>query len=291
MNKVIACPVCGQSLLADGKRWACDNGHTFDEARQGYLNLLVAQHKKSKAPGDTLDMVDARKRLLDSQLYRPISDMLNQWILEWALNRPQPVQIADVGCGEGYYTQRLQEVLHDHQLEHALYGVDISKDAVRRAAARSKDIDWLVASGGRLPFIGHSIDLITCLFTNLMPEGFARALTDHGSIVLLNTGGHHLFELRDLIYDEVKINPLDPRPKMAEHGYECSGEQTLKYQAKLTSNQQIMDLLMMTPHRWKVRNEVLERLQQLSELTVTIEIVLHQFQRAATTIASHADDR
>ena len=277
MNKVIACPVCGLQLLAADKRWCCSAGHTYDEARQGYLNLLLAQHKKSKAPGDTLEMVDARQRLLDSQAYRPISDMLNQWVLELALNHDGGMQIADVGCGEGYYTQRLQEVLDDHQLPHCLYGVDISKDAVRRAARRSKQIDWLVASGGQLPFTAHSLDLITCLFTNLMPQGFARALRPQGQIVLLNTGLHHLVELREIIYDEVNLAALDPRPAMAEHGFDCKGEQTLKYRVSLTSNQQIMDLLMMTPHRWKVRNEALQRLETLNELEVTIDVVLHQF--------------
>lgn len=277
MNKVIACPVCGLQLLAADKRWRCSAGHTYDEARQGYLNLLLAQHKKSKAPGDTLEMVDARQRLLDSQVYRPISDMLNQWVLELALNHNGGMQIADVGCGEGYYTQRLQEVLDDHQRPHCLYGVDISKDAVRRAARRSKQIDWLVASGGQLPFTAHSLDLITCLFTNLMPQGFARALRPEGQIVLLNTGLHHLVELREIIYDEVNLAALDPRPAMAGHGFDCQGEQTLKYRVSLTSNQQIMDLLMMTPHRWKVRNEALQRLAALNELEVTIDVVLHQF--------------
>ena len=64
---------------------------------------------------------------------------------------------------------------------------------------------------------------------------------------------------------------------MAEHGFDCKGEQTLKYRVSLTSNQQIMDLLMMTPHRWKVRNEALQRLEALNELEVTIDVVLHQF--------------
>ncbi|MDK2777559.1 MAG: methyltransferase domain-containing protein [Pseudomonadota bacterium] len=281
LNKVIACPVCGQPLHASGKRWSCENNHSFDEARQGYLNLLLAQHKKSKAPGDTLEMVDARQRLLDSQLYRPVSDMLNQWVLEWALqqeqNGQQPLQIADVGCGEGYYTQRLHEVLQDHQREHCLYGVDISKDAVRRAARRSHSIDWLVATGGRLPFVDHSLDLITCLFTNLMPEGFSQVLKPGAQVVLLNTGGHHLYELREQIYDEVKVNPLNPAPAMEKHGFTLSGEQNLKYQITLNSNQQIMDLLLMTPHRWKVRNEALQRLQQLQQLTVTLDVALHQF--------------
>ncbi len=287
-HKVIACPVCGQPLHACGKNWRCDSGHSYDEARQGYLNLLLPQHKKSKAPGDPLEMVDARQRLLDSQLYRPISDSLNQWTLEWALEQTMEkateqaadssaLQIADVGCGEGYYTQRLQQMLEDHLQPHQVYGVDISKDAIKRAARRSKNIDWLVATGGKLPFLPHSLDLIACLFTNLMPEGFRQVLKPAGQVVLLNTGGQHLFELRQLIYDEVKINPLDPRPLMEAHGFHCQGEQVIKYPLTLNSNQQIMDLLTMTPHRWKIRTEALEHLQQLAQLTVTIDVVMHQF--------------
>lgn len=279
LEPVIACPVCSELLHASDNRWSCTNNHSFDQARYGYLNLLLAQHKKSKAPGDNLDMVDARQRLLDSQLYQPISDMVNQWVVELALSQQQgqALHIADIGCGEGYYTQRLQDSLSDHQIEHRMYGVDISKDALRRAARRSKNIDWLVASGGQLPFVPHSLDLIVCLFTNLMPQGFARVLKQGAPVILLNTGSHHLLELREHIYETVNMNAFNPVPGMEQHGYQLSGEQRLTVKAHLNSNQRIMDLLMMTPHRWKIRDEALQRLQQLDELTITIDVQLHQF--------------
>ncbi|QQD21724.1 methyltransferase domain-containing protein [Venatoribacter cucullus] len=283
LPRVIACPVCGLVLQDEAQRWSCANGHSFDRARQGYLNLLVAQHKKSKAPGDNMDMVDARQRLLDSQLYRPISDLLNQWVLELSLNQTAPLHIADVGCGEGYYTQRLQEVLEDHQLAHRLYGVDISKDALKRAARRSNRIDWLVASGGQLPFLPHSLDMITCLFTNLMPQGFARVLKPGAPVILLNTGSDHLLELRQQIYGEVNRQAFDPVPAMQQHGYQLSGDQPLTYQTQLTSQQAIMDLLLMTPHRWKIRDEALQRLQQLDELPITIDVRLQQFTYSGAT--------
>ena len=163
LEPVIACPVCSERLHANDNRWSCTNNHSFDQARYGYLNLLLAQHKKSKAPGDNLDMVDARQRLLDSQLYQPISDMLNQWVVDLALSQQEgqakALHIADIGCGEGYYTQRLQDSLSDHQIEHRMYGVDISKDALRRAARRSKNIDWLVvAEDAHVTHAGHALD-------------------------------------------------------------------------------------------------------------------------------------
>lgn len=274
---VIACPVCGQSLINDEKRWLCSAGHSFDQARQGYLNLLVAQHKKSKAPGDTLEMVDARQRVLDSQLYQPISDLLNQWVSDIALSKGGPLQIADIGCGEGYYTQRLQQILADHQVPHQIYGVDISKDALRRAAKRSKDIHWLVASGGQPPFLEQQLDIIVSLFTNLMPQGFTKILKPGAPVILINTGADHLIELRQLVYENVRSQVFNPSDTMVGHGYQLSGEQKLKFSTKLNSSEQIIDLLQMTPHWWRVQPSALAKLEQLNELEITVDINLHQF--------------
>ncbi len=278
---VIACPVCGQSLAVQEKRWLCPTGHSFDQARQGYLNLLVAQHKKSKAPGDTLEMVDARQRVLNSQLYQPISDLLNQWVADIALNKGGSLQIADIGCGEGYYTQRLQQVLTDYQVSHQLYGVDISKDALRRAAKRSKDIHWLVASGGQPPFLPQQLDMVVSLFTNLMPQGLTKILKPNAAVILINTGADHLIELRQLVYENVKSQIFNPNDTMQQHGYHLQAEHNLKFNTTLNSAEQIIDLLQMTPHWWRVQSSALEKLQQLNELEITVDINLHQFTHMA----------
>src|SRR5690606_26468439 len=161
--------------------------------------------------------------------------------------------------------------------------VDISKDALKRAARRSNRIDWLVASGGQLPFLPHSLDMITCLFTNLMPQGFARVLKPGAPVILLNTGSEHLLELRQQIYGEVNRQAFDPVPAMQQHGSQLSGDQPLTYQTQLTSQQAIMDLLLMTPHRWKIRDEALQRLHQLAELPIAIDVRLQQFTYSAAT--------
>ena len=277
MLHVIACPKCQHPLNADAKIWRCSEGHSYDVARQGYLNLLLAQHKNSKAPGDTQEMVDARQRILDSQLYQPISDWLNQQILEWAIPQNGQLQIADIGCGEGYYTQRLEQLLQDHQKPCTLYGVDISKQALKRAAKRSEDILWLVASGGQLPFLPNSIDLLLGLFTTLIPQGFAKVLKPGAQVIMLNTGLEHLLELRQQIYEEVNLKAFDPTPNMLAHGFTLSDTQTLKYPTKLKSSEQIIDLLQMTPHWWKTSEAALNKLKQLDELNITIDIMMHQF--------------
>lgn len=197
---ILACPNCGQALHSDDQQqWSCSNRHSFDRARQGYLHLLPVQHKRSKQPGDGADMVQARQRLLDSGLYQPIAEHLTQQLQGSAAQ-----QLADIGCGEGYYTAAMAE-----QMPHTqVYGIDISKDAVKAAARRRRDVAWLVASGAQLPLLAGQLDLITCLFTRLMPAQFAQALHADGEVITLSTGEQHLLELRQRLYQQVRASGL-----------------------------------------------------------------------------------
>ena len=68
------CPLCGQTLATGTSPWRCPNGHCFDVARQGYVNLLPVQQKHARHPGDTPAQVAARKRFLDAGFYAPIRD-------------------------------------------------------------------------------------------------------------------------------------------------------------------------------------------------------------------------
>jgi len=282
----LACPVCAEALTSDdNQHWQCGNQHSFDRARQGYLNLLLAHKKRSRAPGDDAEMVAARQRLLDSGVYQPISELLNQAVSH-SLVAGQPLQLCDVGCGEGYYTQALADALLQQHTRHRIYGVDISKDAVRAAARRGRSpqalsphCDWIVASGAELPFKAHSLDRISCLFTRLMPEGFTRALKQDGQVITINTGPGHLREMREILYPQVKDSCFNPTRVMAQHGFICVAEQPLRYTVELTSSQQISDLLMMTPHVWKATAEARQRLTSLQQLNVSIDVVLHQFVR------------
>ena len=72
----ILCPVCGEVLKLGERQWYCVKGHSFDVARQGYVNLLTVNQKHSKNPGDTRQMVAARKEFLDGGYYEPIVQML-----------------------------------------------------------------------------------------------------------------------------------------------------------------------------------------------------------------------
>ncbi|MGK0247594.1 MAG: 23S rRNA (guanine745-N1)-methyltransferase [Oleispira sp.] len=299
---ILLCPVCKESLHANdsNKSLSCVNNHSFDRARQGYLNLLLAHKKNSKNPGDSQEMVMARQAFLNSDFYRPISDSLNQIIVDSALKisavkLEQPIQVLDIGCGEGYYSQRMHNSLSDHQIKHNLFGLDISKDAVIAAAKRAKaetrkeDVpnthtsEWLVASAIDIPLQAHSIDIATCLFTRLMPESYHKVIKQDGFFICVNTGEKHLIELREKLYEEITKAEFDPVKNMGDD-FELVDHQQVSYQNTLSSQQQIQDLLLMTPHNWRTKADKKEALASLEALTVTIDAQIHIFKAKARAI-------
>ena len=138
----LLCPVCGAVLTRQENRCICENRHSFDIARQGHVNLLPVQNKRSLNPGDTAQQVVGRRAFLDGGFYAPIRDALCALAKDHGCAGP----IVDVGCGEGYYCSQLSRALGLN-----LIGLDISKEAVRCAAAKYKNAQWICGSAARLP--------------------------------------------------------------------------------------------------------------------------------------------
>jgi len=267
----LACPKCDQPLTAHGNQWQCPDRHSYDRAKQGYINLLLVNQKKSKNPGDDTDMVRARTQFLDSGVYQPISDALNAMV---TLASPTD-SILDIGCGEGYYTQRLKAHLPDADV----IGLDISREAIKGACRRSKDIRWLVASGARPPAPALSIQRVVSLFTPLMTPGLDHVLAPDGEIIIVNTGPRHLMQLREVVYDDVRNEGFSPIETMANAGFECVEETAHHYEATIAGGDELTALFNMTPHRWKVSPERAEKLLAMDSLHTEIDVRCHRFRR------------
>lgn len=186
----LICPICGQPLLRQEKALTCPNRHSFDIARQGYSNLLTVQQKHSLYPGDTREQVLARRSFLEAGFYAPIADTLISAAQEEGASGP----ILDVGCGEGYYSALLAQALNAQ-----LTGIDISKEAVRCAAAKYKNAQWLCATAAHLPIAGGSTGLITSLFALTVPEEFRRCLRPDGLFFQVLAAKDHLLGLKSII--------------------------------------------------------------------------------------------
>lgn len=270
---MIICPVCKEKLIKEGKKYQCKNNHSFDMAKQGYTNLLLSNQKHSKMPGDDKEMVLSRRRFLEKDYYKAISDAVNNIVLDRITN--SQVNILDIGCGEGYYTKNLKNALEKNNIKGNIIGIDISKEAVLAAAKSNKDIEWIVASATNIPVEDSSLDFVICMFAKIIPEEKLRTLKKGGYLVVVSTGENHLIELKEVVYDNVRTEFYSPIEdlKIFEH------EKTVNCKTKVLigENESIKDLFDMTPYRWRSPKVGIERLFSLDSLEITIDVNIDIF--------------
>ena len=251
----ITCPVCGEKsaepprLHREGNSLRCPRGHCFDISAKGYVNLLLPQHKNVKDPGDSKEMVSARRLFLDSGTYSGLLEALCASAAEYTRGIERPV-VLDCGCGEGYYTAGIYEALPGAEV----YGVDISKNALAAAHSRinaggiRRNIFCAAASVFRLPFEDSCADMAAVVFAPFQREELSRVVKPGGVIITAIPGERHLFGLKSMIYDEPRLNEVKPYDIP---GMEFLGKRGVRSTLRLTSQELLNALFTMTPYYYK----------------------------------------
>ncbi len=274
MNSILLCPVCGRALTREEKKFSCEKGHSFDIARQGYVNLLTVTQKHSKNPGDTRDMVAARREFLDRGHYRPIADTVSSRLLP---RLPEQPVFLDAGCGEGYY---LTELMKDFSGGRFL-GVDISKDAVRYAAGRNKNALFFTASAAHLPMGDGVLDGIMSMFALSVPEEFSRVLKPGGYYLEVTAGRGHLMGLKNIIYPILTEKQEKTVPDLP--GFRLISADTLEFPISLTTREEVRQLLSMTPHFWRITKDGARRVAETAQLQDTAQVEFRLYQKIASS--------
>lgn len=261
----LLCPLCGAPLCPTEHTYRCENRHSFDIARQGYVNLLPVQQKHSLHPGDTREQVLARRAFLNQDFYRPIVDALICTAKELGCTGP----ILDIGCGEGYYSSRLAQALNAE-----LLGLDISKEAVRCAAGAYKNASWVCATASHLPVRDRSVKLLTSLFSLTLPEEFHRVLSKDGYFFQVLAAQDHLLGLKSIIYPELFLREKDSTPELPRFTL----EKTVPIRFSFTvEGEMVQNLLSMTPHVYRISKAGAEALARTASLTDTASCVLNVY--------------
>lgn len=263
----LACPLDGLPLVRHDKRFSCASGHSFDLAKRGYLHLLPPQHKRSKDPGDSVEMIQARQRFLSQGFYQALATSLAK---HSAIKKV--VNLLDAGCGEGYYLRQLDQYAPNITWRGA--GLDISKHAIDCAAKLDKGFQYLVASNANIPLLDDSVDVIWCVFGFADYAEFARVLVPGGRLIMVDPGPDHLIELRRVIYPSIKQKTHD---YLAPGGFKPLREECIEGTMNLFKDA-ISDLLTMTPHLYRASREGREHAAALERLACRFDIRIRVLQ-------------
>ena len=274
MMEVFRCPLCRTKLLKNERALKCEHGHSFDISAEGYVHLLPANKMNSKIPGDSKEMAASRSAFLDKGYYEPLLLELERTVLELSENE-EPAML-DCGCGEGYYTANIAKELKNRFPKAKIAGFDISRPSVRRAAKRTKEVDFAVASVFDIPFFDESFDILLNVFSPLSIDEYKRVLKDGGYYVYVVPAARHLWQLKAAIYDTPYENREEDIPY---EGFEHVETRKVRYETLIKTKEDIFALFQMTPYYWKTSAKGAEKLSAYESLLTEVAFDIHIYKK------------
>lgn len=260
VKDIFRCPKCGAALSLSHQSLLCENGHCFDIAKKGYVNLALGRGGSihyDKA------LFESRGLILKAGFYAHVLAKAHA-----ALAREGAKRVLDAGCGEGYYARALAAAGMD------VYAFDLSKDAVALAAEGGTPVKLMVADMTAIPLAEGSMDGILDAFSPAHYGEYRRVLRPGGIAVKVIPGENHLKELRALAKQQLKHREYgtgaDVESLFLEHFRPVcteTAEETFPLSPELRPH-----LLKMTPLLFGVDTSQLP-LDALSEITVSAKIL------------------
>ena len=262
-----ACPICQENLTLVESSLKCNNRHSFDLAKFGYVNL--APQIKQSANYDKENFQN-RQQILEAGFYQAILDVLSDLLS----NSKNAKTILDIGCGEGFYSRKLQEIHSDK----TFYAFDISKDSVQIAAKSEPNwaVNWFVGDLARLPIKDASMDILLDIFSPANYGEFRRVLSKDGILIKVIPTENHLKEIRQKVQDQLTnkdYSNQDIKNHFQEH-FTILSSQTVSLTKPITA-EQLQALLSMTPLLFHVDQTKIDW-SQLTEITIEAEILVGQ---------------
>lgn len=280
-NAPFICPICHCALTKADRRLVCTNAHSFDMAREGYVNLLH-RRKKARIQGDDKAMLQARRAFLQRGHYAPIAAAIQRTVFDFRTHHANddPFWMADLGCGEGYYLEQVIQrggSLEDAELVRYC-GFDLAKDAVRMAAKLNPRGAFAVADlGQQIPLADQSMHVLLNIFAPRNAAEFARVLKPDGLLLVVIPADEHLCEWRSALAGR-GFNVLGIQPEKAQriHGqfaaaFEPAEAENVSYTIELAQND-VEDLWRMTPNYWHIPEGEFPQTQQLAPMRTTVSV-------------------
>lgn len=273
MAQNIICPHCKLQLALDGRTYKCNNNHCFDLSKEGYLNLLPVNKKKSKAPGDNELMISARRNFLEQGFYNPLIFVIKNIISDNLNLKDKKFFALDSGCGEGYYSQfSVKQASTNCQV----LGTDISKFAVKSAAKKYKDNFYFVSSVYQLPVANNSMDLILSVFAPNDPTEFNRILKENGHLIIVSPAKNHMKQLAELIYDSFRPHQHKIVSEMPD-SFTFDFSERVSFEIEINDANTLSDLHKMTPYYYNTSKEAQVKIATCDSIKIDCDFHISVF--------------
>ncbi|MBF9648362.1 MULTISPECIES: putative RNA methyltransferase [Streptococcus] len=260
-----ACPICQENLTLVESSLKCCNRHSFDLAKFGYVNLA---HQIKQSANYDKENFQNRQQVLEAGFYHAILEAVSDLLA----SSKTTTTILDIGCGEGFYSRKLQE---SHS-EKTFYAFDISKDSVQIAAKSEPNwaVNWFVGDLARLPIKDTSMDILLDIFSPANYGEFRRVLSKDGILIKVIPTENHLKEIRQKVQDQLTnkdYSNQNIKNHFQEH-FTILSNQTASLTKTITV-EQLQALLSMTPLLFHVDQSKIDW-SQLTEITIEAEILV-----------------
>ena len=254
-NTLLQCPVCQQPLHLS-HHYSCGKHH-FDRAKEGYVNLCIPPIR-----GDDALLVNARANFFQTNPYKPLMVKLQSMITSFST-------VLDVGCGTGAYLEFMKR--NDSTL--TTIGCDGSKKAIRKAAKLDTQTLYMVANMNALPLLNESVDVILSVFAPYNSEEIQRVLKPNGQLIVVQPAPNHLFELKQVLYDIVKLNP---DTTLTIPGLTSNLNEQLEFEMILNQDE-LQALFAMTPYVYTSSQQASMKLKALVSLNIKASFKISVF--------------
>jgi 23S rRNA (guanine745-N1)-methyltransferase len=270
---VFSCPLCNSSMkVLDLKSLICLENHTFDFAKQGYVNMM---NRSTNSHYDKELFKARQKIIIKSNLFTLLHQKISEIIIENMDALKGEIMIFDAGCGEGSHLQRILDECENITIRGI--GLDISTEGIKIAASNYKESIWLVGDLANSPLVDQSCNVILNILSPANYKEFKRVLVPDGLVIKVVPSINYLKELREALFNDTdkKSYKNDETVSLFNQHFHQADMLNLSYSMELTQKE-LTNLVQMSPLTWNTSQKDIDRIinQGISEVTVDLDLLV-----------------
>ena len=264
--RLFACPLCQSTMkLAEQSRFVCEDNHSFDISRQGYIHLAPQAH----ATKYDRSLFEARNNIMTNGFFNPLLEKIIDIIHQFN-NEQEQLKMIDAGSGEGSHLAHILSQFPNNQIDG--FGIDLAKEGILRAAKDYPGHSWVVADLANSPFQDNAFHILLNILSPANYSEFSRILKKNGLFIKVVPGKNYLKQLRQAFHADTEREERDPVAQVAEHFTHVKAER-MTYHFPLDSKL-LESLIRMTPLTWHASEDQVKRVLSMDIPFVTVDLTV-----------------